>query len=658
MNWETESQTRAIEIVADLQSESPEVRLKAVRSIKNTIIGNRTKKALFRSVGAVESLSNLLLNDTNVEIAIQTIVSLGSFSHGDDESIKKIVNGPAIQSLFQALNHEDPKVIEAGARSIKLILQASSLPRQDIFPDHLIPQLISLADFKNKGLVIAELVTSIIARVCENSGQREIFAQNGGVNPVVDLLGSSYPKAKEAALDALASLSNGHAAISLQIANSKVADSNESVIQAILDLIKDKRPKTRLLAATCMTNLSRSKAIPNQKSAILQKVLPTLIKLLHESDPIREKAPLVISNLVAENEEYQKAACEGDAVGTLAYFVKDTAGPVSTKLKENSLLALSSICLSKEECRKQVIDTKILPFVVTALSHEDAGVREAACQCTRSLSRSATNLRTSLVDAGIAMPLFQLLSDPFIQVRKAACATLCNIVLEFSPMKKIVIENNGVEKLVEMTQSMDPALRLNSIWALKNLLYQADSKTKELAMKILTYERLLELMNDSETNVQEQALNLLRNLASSKGENAFKDIENIFAGTGDQLIPLIEAKLELNNFEIVNQALYVLVNLATGKSEHKERVIQNKNILQKILHYMQHKEQVFRLASVWCVINLTWPPDEGSSERVNALRSFGFEDALRSIKDDPDLDVRDRVKTALEHFEKERKMEH
>lgn len=52
---------------------------------------------------------------------------------------------------------------------------------------------------------------------------------------------------------------------------------------------------------------------------------------------------------------------------------------------------------------------------------------------------------------------------------------------------QIVLENNGVEKLVDMSRSPDPSLRLNSIWALKNLLYQADSVTKDLVMKKLTY---------------------------------------------------------------------------------------------------------------------------------------------------------------------------
>jgi len=186
-----------------------------------------------------------------------------------------------------------------------------------------------------------------------------------------------------------------------------------------------------------MTNLSRSRAISDQKTAIVQKVLPTLIKLLQEANPIREKAPQVLSNLVTENEDFQKAACDADAISTLAQFVKDPTLAVSTKLRETSLMALAAICSLKEECRKQVIDTKILPSIVAALGHQDPGVREAACQCTRSLSRSAKNLRTSLVDAGVALPLFRLLSDDSILVKVAACATLCNIVLEFSPMKKV-----------------------------------------------------------------------------------------------------------------------------------------------------------------------------------------------------------------------------
>lgn len=144
----------------------------------------------------------------------------------------------------------------------------------------------------------------------------------------------------------------------------------------------------------------------------------------------------------------------------------------------------------REECRKQVIDTKLLPKIVKALSHPNPTIRSAACNLTRSLSRSVKNLRTTLVDAGVAIPLFKLLSDDSIQVKITASATLCNIVLDFSPMKVIVLENGGVEVLVSLIHTTDESLKLNIVWALKNLLYQADSTIKDRVMLHLGWQGL------------------------------------------------------------------------------------------------------------------------------------------------------------------------
>ena len=64
------------------------------------------------------------------------------------------------------------------------------------------------------------------------------------------------------------------------------------------------------------------------------------------------------------------------------------------------------------------------------------GRQAAVAECVRALSRSARGLRSRLAEAPVAGPLVALLrgaTHPDVQA--AAAAALCNLVLDFSPVK-------------------------------------------------------------------------------------------------------------------------------------------------------------------------------------------------------------------------------
>jgi armadillo repeat-containing protein 8 len=54
------------------------------------------------------------------------------------------------------------------------------------------------------------------------------------------------------------------------------------------------------------------------------------------------------------------------------------------------------------------------------------------------------------------------------------------------------------------------------------------------------------------------------------------------------------------------------------------------------------------VATIWCIINLTWMDDEGAQLRISALQKLDIPKRLEYlIQQDENVDVRDRAKAAL-----------
>lgn len=101
------------------------------------------------------------------------------------------------------------------------------------------------------------------------------------------------------------------------------------------------------------------------------------------------------------------------------------------------LLAIAQLTLLRDDLRRKVAEERLLPRIVAYLRSSSVTLRGAAAECVRALSRSANMLRSGLVEAGAATPLFELLSDDEDDsVREVAVAAISNLVLDFSPMKQ------------------------------------------------------------------------------------------------------------------------------------------------------------------------------------------------------------------------------
>ncbi|SJX61766.1 uncharacterized protein SRS1_12750 [Sporisorium reilianum f. sp. reilianum] len=410
----------------------------------------------------------------------------------------------------------------------------------------------------------------------------------------------------------------------------------------------------------------------------------------------------------------------------------------AVRLREACLTALAALTFQHDEPRRKLIDSvqpSVLAMVVSSIDFPALGVRVAACRLSRALSRSVLILRTSIVDASVAPKLVALLQDPNEEevVKVEATAAICNLVLDFSPMKKLIQELGGVDSLVqlahdggrpksphagdeEMQYALQAAatmpgssstskghasqnanvalsgsqqLRLHAFWALKNLLSHSDTALKVDVMAKLDFGFIAAMCESPtcEMAFKEQALNILRNAAASKESDVSFMVDGI--GGGERLMHMLE-KCIWDGREagepgaaVIEQAAFVLVNVATGTEQHRKLLLRTPNIMDALAFFCNHPWKEIRVAAARCIGNLLSRPkttstaaaaggeDAGGqteasglgdafpdlySETKARITRFGLDVKMQELaQSDVELDVRERASSALKKLGMEAK---
>ena len=482
-----------------------------IKALRNKVIGNPFEKIKYINNGTFEHLLNSLENINDESIMQYTLVFLSSCLLLPQA---KITNDQAVKIwiLFEKCSNEETRI--AAAKCLRSIYESNQFL---VTHDNIISIIKNLhTDVIGPSFKLSLVLCELLSKICKSKQHQSLVAESGGMDKMVLLLSSDNPKLVSSCLLALSSVLKENPEIAKYVMSLKLTVNNKEtkLVALLLSLCKSMRNHLdKLIVCSCIVNLYAVNVAKELTRDINLVVLPTLVKLLNTD--VDYKAALVLAYLTAGSEDLQKSASEAEAIPKLAQVIKEwteDANDLQILQVESALTALAAIASLREDCRKKVIDSKVLNMITRLLDSRVNLIRSAACQLTRSLSRSVKTLRTALVDASIVKSILNLLKDDVDEVKISACATLCNIVLDFSPVKDEVTENGGIEQLVLLISSNNPKLRLNAIWALKNLVYQSKTELKQRVMVLLTYPRLLQLLNDDEL-IQEHALNLIRNLA-------------------------------------------------------------------------------------------------------------------------------------------------
>ena len=66
-------------------------KLRAVRNLKNEIIGSQNKKQCYLELGAVPKIVQLLASQQEKKLTVQAAATLGSFAYGNDAGVTAVV---------------------------------------------------------------------------------------------------------------------------------------------------------------------------------------------------------------------------------------------------------------------------------------------------------------------------------------------------------------------------------------------------------------------------------------------------------------------------------------------------------------------------------------------------------------------------------------
>lgn len=102
-------------------------------------------------------------------------------------------------------------------------------------------------------------------------------------------------------------------------------------------------------------------------------------------------------------------------------------------------MTLATISLTSTQHHQTLLTIpSLVSKTLISLAHPSPGVRAAAAQLVRGLSRSTGVLRETLVDSGVGLTLVDVLrKETSIGVIEASLAAVANLVLQLSPLKEV-----------------------------------------------------------------------------------------------------------------------------------------------------------------------------------------------------------------------------
>ncbi|XP_014103840.1 PREDICTED: armadillo repeat-containing protein 3 [Pseudopodoces humilis] len=401
----------------------------------------------------------LMLSSPENEVLAKACDALYKFASKGDENKVTLLGLGALEQLYKLLSHEDPLVrrnavmvfgIMASNHDVKKLLRELDVTNSLI--SHLVPE---------EDVVIHEFATLCLAYMAvEYTTKVKIFEQ-GGLEPLIRLLGSLDPDVKKNSLECIYLL--------VQDFQNRAAVCELNIIPPLLGLLESEYPVIQLLALQTLEVISKER-----ETRILlgeNKGLDCLLKILenNELSDLHVETLAVLGNCLEDVHILQQIQLTGGLKKLLSFLEVSTVPDI----QKNAAKAITKAAYDSE-IRKILHWEEVEKFLLSLLDTNNDEVKVAASQA---ISAMCDNIDSKCVLGFQGIPqLVQLLSSDNEEVKEAAVTALTNLTTASPRNASIVAEAEGIEPLMNTLNAQRDGAISNAIAVLTNLSLQEPSR--------------------------------------------------------------------------------------------------------------------------------------------------------------------------------------
>uniref|UniRef100_A0A8C9N8A5 Armadillo repeat containing 3 n=1 Tax=Serinus canaria TaxID=9135 RepID=A0A8C9N8A5_SERCA len=401
----------------------------------------------------------LMLSSPENEVLAKACDALYKFASKGDENKVTLLGLGALEHLYKLLSHEDPLVRRNAIMVFGIMASnndARKLLRELDVTNSLISQLAPEED-----VVIHEFATLCLAYMAVDYTTKVKIFEQGGLEPLIRLLGSPDPDVTKNSLECIYLL--------VQDFQNRAAVRELNVIPPLLGLLESEYPVIQSLALQTLEVISK-----DRETRILleeNKGLDCLLNILenNELSDLHIEALAVLGNCLEDVHSLQQIQLTGGLKKLISFLEVSTVPDI----QKNAAKAITKAAYDPE-IRKILHWEQVEKFLLILLETNNDGVEVAASQA---ISAMCENIDSKCVLGLQGIPqLVKLLSNNNEELKEAVVTALANLTTANLRNASVVAQAEGIVPLINTLKTQRDGAISSAIAVLTNLSLQEPSR--------------------------------------------------------------------------------------------------------------------------------------------------------------------------------------